>query len=100
MRDHGREDRDDGGGSRIAASVTAPGAGSEAPRPDLVFDFSGMDDMTVQDLSVLLTAQRLASSEDRTVWVTGVAHRTWYALDALGLARFFRPFPDEEGPEA
>lgn len=100
MRDHGREDLEDGGDSRIGPSAPVHGSGTNDSRPDLVFDFSGLDEMTVLDLSVLLTAQRLASREDRTVWATGVAHQTWFALDAMGLTGFFKPFPAEENAKA
>ena len=100
MRDHGREDRGDGGGARIVASVRLPDSDSPSSADDLVFDLSDLDEMTVQDLSVLLTAQRLASEEDRTVWATGVASATWHALHAMGLTDYFKPFPGEAGERA
>ncbi len=100
MRDHGREGRNGDEASRIAASVTVRGTGTEEAPRDLVFDFSDLDDMSVQDLSVLLTAQRMATEEDRAVWATGVARETWHALHALGLEEYFRPFPTAGDREA
>lgn len=60
---------------------------------DLVFDFSELDPMRVQDLSVLLTARQLAFEDDRTVWATEVPFQIWQTLQALGLSGYFRPFP-------
>lgn len=92
MRDHGPDERprigvDDGDVSRAGdfSSPTTPG--------DLVFDFSELEPMRVQDLSVLLTARRLALEHDRTVWAADVPMEIWETLQALGLTGYFRPFP-------
>lgn len=60
---------------------------------DLVVDFSGVDRLTVANLSLLLTAQQTAEKEDREVWLAGVPVEVWQALQAMGLGRFFKPLP-------
>jgi hypothetical protein len=78
----------------VSVAVRPPPEAEDAePGRDLVFDFSEMDDISVHDLSVLLTAQRLATEEDRAVWAAGVQVETWHALHAMGLGHYFRPFP-------
>ena len=66
-----------------------------APRKkgDLVLDLSGMKELDVTSLALLLTAQQKAKQEDRAVWLAGVPIRVWQALNAMGLGRFFKPFP-------
>lgn len=103
MRDHGREGRNGDGSSPTTVPPmvrTTPEAEDAEPHRDLVFDFSQMDDISVHDLSVLLTAQRLATEEDRAVWAAGVQVETWHALHAMGLGHYFRPFPTSETREA
>ena len=60
---------------------------------DLVLDLSGMKELDVTSLALLLTAQQKAKQEDRDVWLAGVPIRVWQALNAMGLGRFFKPFP-------
>jgi len=100
MRDHGRENRGGEDGTTIVASVRVRERGARSGGEDLVFDLSGMDEMTVKELSVLLTAQQLASREDRAVWATGVAAGTWHALRTMGLTDYLKPFPGEVGNAA
>lgn len=70
-------------------------AGASAPRNqgDLVVDFSGVQALTIANLSLLLTAQQRAEQEDREVWLAGVPLHVWQALQAMGLGRFFKPLP-------
>ncbi len=88
------EERENGGWFDASAGVAGR---SETPRPsDLVFDFSGMGQMTGADLALLLTACQIAEEEDRTVWAAGLPSSTWGALNAMGLGHFFRHFPLSE----
>ena len=60
---------------------------------DLVLDLSGIQELDVANLSLLLTTQQKAEQEDRDVWLVGVPLQVWQALHAMGLGRFFKPFP-------
>ncbi|MFC1791432.1 STAS domain-containing protein [Gemmatimonadota bacterium] len=65
-----------------------------APRKaDLVVDLSGIQQLDLSDLALLLTAQQKAQQEGRVVWLAGVPLGIWQALQAMGLGRYFRPFP-------
>jgi len=66
-----------------------------APRKegDLVVDLSGIRELDLISLALLLTAQQKAEQEDRDVWLAGVPLHVWQALNAMGLGRFFKPFP-------
>lgn len=99
MRNHGTEDRHPGG-SRIDASVHVQGSEHGPEASDVVFDFSDLDRMRIQDLTVLLTARQMAMEEDRTVWAAGVQMRTWRTLHAMGLGGFFKRFPTSDVEEA
>ncbi len=72
---------------------------AESPR-DLVLDFSGIEELDVRSLALLLTARELACAEDRHVWSTGVPLGTRWALSALGLDDFFPPLPAARQPDA
>jgi anti-anti-sigma regulatory factor len=67
-----------------------------APRKkgDLVVDLSGIRKLDLTSLALLLTAQQKAEQEDRDVWLAGVPLHVWQALNAMGLGRFFKPFPE------
>jgi ABC-type transporter Mla MlaB component len=67
---------------------------------DLVVDLSEMKELDVTSLSLLLTAQQNAQKEDRAIWLTGVPVGTWHTLRAMGLGRFFKPFPGSAGAAA
>jgi ABC-type transporter Mla MlaB component len=60
---------------------------------DLVVDLSGIKELNLASLALLLTAQQQAKEEDRAVWLAGVPLNVWQALDAMGLGKFFKPFP-------
>lgn len=71
--------------------------GRKAPeqprRSDLVVDLSGIQELDVTSLALLLTAQQNAQKEDRAVWLAGVPMGMWQRLHEMGLGRFFKPFP-------
>ena len=67
---------------------------------DLIFDLSDTSHFNVANLSILLTACRLAREADRDVWLAGLPGQGWTILEALGLARFFREFPGTEWVDA
>jgi len=60
---------------------------------DIVVDLSGIRELDLSSLALLLTAQQNAEQEDRDVWLAGVPLHVWQALNAMGLGRFFKPFP-------
>ena len=62
-------------------------------RADLVVDLSGIQQLDLTNLAILLTAQQKAQQEGRVVWLAGVPPGIWQALRAMGLGRFFKPFP-------
>ena len=68
--------------------VAAPGE-----KGDLVVDLSGIRELDLTSLALLLTAQQKAEKEDRDVWLAGVPLHVWQALNAMGLGQFFKPFP-------
>lgn len=65
-------------------------------RTDLVVDLSGMHELDVTSLALLLTAQQSAEKEDRAIWLAGVPLNVWQALHEMGLGGFFKPFPVSE----
>jgi len=92
-RDEPTETKPGGG---VGRGVSLPAADEEAPAPDLIFDCTGLEEMRVGDLSLLLTAGRMARDEDRTVWAAGLPASQWRSLHAMGLDHLFRPFPVSE----
>lgn len=67
---------------------------------DLVVDLTGISRLNLTDLALLLTAQRNAEQEDKTVWLAGVPLQIWQALRAMGLGGYFKPFPTSgESPD-
>jgi ABC-type transporter Mla MlaB component len=62
-------------------------------RGDLVVDLSGIKELDLTSLALLLTAQQRAEKEDRGVWLAGVPLQMWKALHAMGLGGLFKPFP-------
>lgn len=71
----------------------AHGASESVKKADLVLDLSGIQELDVVNLSLLLTTQQKAEQEDRDVWLVGVPLQVWQGLHAMGLGRFFKPFP-------
>ena len=66
---------------------------SQRKKGDLVVDLSGIQELDLTSLALLLTAQQNAEQEDRDVWLAGVPLHVWRALNAMGLGQFFKPFP-------
>jgi len=69
------------------------GVSRPVKKADLVLDLSGIQELDVANLSLLLTTQQKAEQEDRDVWLVGVPLQIWQALHAMGLGQFFKPFP-------
>ncbi len=63
--------------------------------PDLVFDFTGLQNPDLCGLSLVLTARLQASDGDR-VWVRALPTHTWRVLRSLGLDHLFRAYPSAE----
>ena len=58
-------------------------------KPDLLIDFTDSHVVDFEGLTLLLTAQRLAHSEDRQVWLMGLPDNAWSVLAAMGLDDLF-----------
>ena len=58
----------------------------------VVFDFTGLEQPDVGDLSLILTA-RLQSAPHDYVWVRSLPSRTARILQVLRLDHLFRPYP-------
>ncbi len=73
-------------------------SGGIGPGDDVVFDFSDQETTDLGGLSLLLTAQRLASAKNRRVWIKDLPYHTWQILIAMGLSELFLRFPQAYGP--
>lgn len=62
---------------------------SEDTKPDVLIDFTDSYVVDFEGLTLLLTAQRLAHSEDRQVWLMGLPDSAWSVLEAMGLDDLF-----------
>jgi len=70
----------------------------ETPEEEhVVFDFTGLENASVEDLSLILTA-RLMSAPDDYVWVRSIPLRTARILEFLRLDHLFRHYPEGDGP--
>ncbi len=70
---------------------------AEKPNEDhVVFDFTGLEQANVADLSLILTA-RLQSAPTDSVWVRSLPWRTAQVLKFLRLDHLFRHYPEAEG---
>lgn len=58
-------------------------------KPDVLIDFTDSHVVDFEGLTLLLTAQRLAQSEDRQVWLMGLPENAWAVLEAMGLDDLF-----------
>ena len=92
MNEHENDTRTTEHGGDLPVLNTAPVAASRK-KGDLVVDLSGVKELDLTSLALLLTAQQNAEQEDRDVWLAGVPLHVWKALHAMGLGRFFKPFP-------
>lgn len=62
----------------------------------IVFDFTGLEQANVGDLSLILTA-RLRSAPTDSVWVRSLPWRTAQVLKFLKLDHLFRHYPEGDG---
>jgi ABC-type transporter Mla MlaB component len=92
MNEHEDETRKPEQGGEFPVLVRAE-PGRPKKKGDLVVDLSGIKKLDLTSLALLLTAQQKAEKEDRDVWLAGVPLQVWQALTAMGLGRFFKPFP-------
>ena len=73
--------------------------GPEDEKMDVLIDFTDSYVVDFEGLTLLLTAQRLAHSEDRQVWLMGLPDNAWSVLESMGLADLFvRVGSPEEQP--
>ena len=61
----------------------------EDTKSDVLIDFTDSHVVDFEGLTLLLTAQRLAHSEDRQVWLMGLPENAWSVLEAMGLDDLF-----------
>ncbi len=99
MREHGHTDRlgsrpDHEGRARKVAALESPAP--EREQHDLIFAFSGGEQLDLYGLSLLLTARQMAHEDHRSVWVAGLSRRSWLLLEALGLEGLFKAFPPSD----
>jgi ABC-type transporter Mla MlaB component len=92
MNEHENDVRAPEENERIRLIDAARTAGPRK-KGDLVVDLSGIKELDLISLALLLTAQQKAEKEDRGVWLAGVPLQMWKALHSMGLGRFFKPFP-------
>ena len=83
--------RDEDGRTTQLELRLAEESGDEA-KGHVVFDFTGLEEPDVCDLSLILTA-RLQSAATRDVWVRSLPWRTARILRVLGLDHLFRTYP-------
>ena len=62
----------------------------------VVFDFTGLEQANIGDLSLILTA-RLQSAPTESVWVRSLPWRTAQILKFLRLDHLFRHYPEGDG---
>ena len=61
----------------------------EDTKSDVLIDFTDSHVVDFEGLTLLLTAQRLAQSQDRQVWLMGLPENAWAVLESMGLADLF-----------
>ena len=61
----------------------------EDTQSDILIDFTDSYVVDLEGLALLWTAQRLAHSEDRKVWLMELPDPAWSVLEAMGLADLF-----------
>ena len=79
--------------ARRARRLRGGGFHHAPERRDLVIDLSGVTELDVTSLAIILTARQKAEEEGRRVWLAGLQVHLWQALNAMGLARLFMAFP-------
>jgi anti-anti-sigma regulatory factor len=70
-----------------------PGVDEIPEESHVVFDFTGLEQPNIGELSLILTA-RLRSAAHENVWVRSLPPRTARVLAILGLDHLFRTYPE------
>ncbi len=83
-----------GGNSSVGTPIVEPMSRvrvqvPEDTKSDVLIDFTDSHVVDFEGLTLLLTAQRLAHSEDRQVWLMGLPENAWSVLEAMGLDDLF-----------
>lgn len=86
---------DKNNGRRLEARLVTR-ASEQTEECHVVFDFTGLEQANVGDLSLILTA-RLQSAPTDSVWVRSLPWRTAQVLKYLHLDHLFRHYPEEDG---
>ena len=73
-----------------------PEPGHDLQETHVVFDFTGLEQPDVCDLSLILTA-RLQAGPSESVWVRSLPWETARILRILGLDHLFRQYPIASG---
>jgi anti-anti-sigma regulatory factor len=92
MNGYERDTRGQGFSAGTPAGEAVPHVAVHVPedtKPDVLIDFTGSPGVDFEGLTLLLTAQRLAQSEDRQVWLMGLPEHAWAVLEAMGLDDLF-----------
>ena len=86
-------------GTPVVAAIPSSATPLETTQPvDLVIDFFGTQIHDITELTMILTAQRIADAEDRQVWLADLPDGTWKLLEAMGLDDLFVRIPSPGGP--
>jgi anti-anti-sigma regulatory factor len=82
----------------VATAPTETVSLETSPELDIVIDFHGMQTLDLAGLTMLLTAQQIADSENRQVWLMDLPEGAWRLLKALGLDDLFEfaPIPGDD----
>ncbi len=92
MSGHDSNTRDRGFQAGSPAIQAVPQVAVHVPeetKSDVLIDFTDSHVVDFEGLTLLLTAQRLAHSEDRQVWLMGLPDNAWSVLEAMGLDDLF-----------
>jgi hypothetical protein len=84
-----------GDGQRLKQPLASM-AMAEPDEGHVVFDFTGLEQSNIGDLSLILTA-RLQSAPTDNVWVRSIPWGTAQVLRLLKLDHLFRVYPEGDG---
>jgi hypothetical protein len=87
--------RDDTNDGRRLHEPLEHGSDETPEKSHVVFDFTGLEQANIGDLSLILTA-RLQSAPTDSVWVRSLPWRTAQVLKILRLDHLFRHYPEAE----
>lgn len=88
--------KEDGNGRDVRSETQLHDPATDRGTGHIVFDFTGLDQPDVCDLSLILTA-RLQSAPGESVWVRSLPWQTARILKLLRLDHLFRAYP--KGPD-